>query len=166
MDGQEFWDFVLFGQEDVNKHDLPHRTKLVEEIFTRYKAAQLNIKEDLLVSCLSNTQLKHANDPTESCQPPIPYNWHMEWSKSCLIHGNYSSLLCLLPAWTKSGPPTCLQPPPCILHCWWKAWWWPYGPDLLQYSQGQFYSWKGTCLLCIYTHATNTQFIDWRDNMW
>ena len=52
VDNKEFRDFVLYGHEDIDNRDFPHRTKIVQMIFDTYAKEHANLIDDFKVSLL------------------------------------------------------------------------------------------------------------------
>ena len=52
VDSKEFRDFVLYGRENIEEGDLPHRTQLIQMIFNTYAKEHARLVNDFKV-CLT-----------------------------------------------------------------------------------------------------------------
>jgi hypothetical protein len=54
VESAEFREFTLYGRENVTERDLPHRTKLIELIFTAYEEEHRKLLNGFKVSRLDD----------------------------------------------------------------------------------------------------------------
>jgi len=52
VENKEFRDFVLYGHEEIDDRDFPHRTKIIQTIFDTYAKEHANLIDDFKVCLL------------------------------------------------------------------------------------------------------------------